>query len=361
MSKVLVLGAGVSGLTSALSLIETFPDSIKELTIISSEFPGDYHSHDFASPWAGANWCSFASNSDKYQIIRDKFTYLKFLELSERDPRTQIKKFPVKHIASKEKETPWFIKENFVKDLTKITPEELRERNFDPDKFVGWQFTTVSISPNLYNNFLLSQLKTHNVITKRIQRIEHIEEVIDILGYTPDLVINCSGINGGKILSELDPEEADKVYPVKGQILQIYEDLPFQIMGDDLPTADIPLEDEFLNIFPRPEGGCIVGGIMRANDGSRNEIDGLFDNIERIAKRHVPELQKFTVFNKYVAIRNARKGGVRIEFSNYVMKSHKGNLNVVHNYGIGGSGYQSSFGSAKQVCELSTGVLGKKT
>lgn len=58
MAKIVVLGAGVSGLTSALSLLQLFPEQIQELTILSSELLGDYHAHDFTSPWAGANWQS---------------------------------------------------------------------------------------------------------------------------------------------------------------------------------------------------------------------------------------------------------------------------------------------------------------
>lgn len=56
----LVLGAGVIGLTSALTLREAYPSS--SITVVAKHFPGD-RSIEYTSPWAGANWSSFARDN----------------------------------------------------------------------------------------------------------------------------------------------------------------------------------------------------------------------------------------------------------------------------------------------------------
>lgn len=65
-----------------------------------------------------------------------------------------------------------------------------------------------------------------------------------------------------------------------------------------------------------------------------------------------------TVYNSYAALRPGRTGGVRIELSSYDLPRGEGKLDVVHNYGIAGAGYQSSYGSAMEVCLLASQILG---
>lgn len=52
MANIVVLGAGVSGLTSALCLARLGKYSI---TVVAKHMPGDYDI-EYASPWAGADW-----------------------------------------------------------------------------------------------------------------------------------------------------------------------------------------------------------------------------------------------------------------------------------------------------------------
>ncbi|EDO19584.1 hypothetical protein Kpol_1018p120 [Vanderwaltozyma polyspora DSM 70294] len=357
MSKVVVLGGGVSGLTTALTLVNKFKNEINELTVVSSEFPGDYHAHDYTSPWAGANWASFAKGNEPEQIKRDSLTYKKFMELADTEPSSGIKKFPLKYFIRKNDMIPWYIEGKFVRDIEYLSDDELITRNLNPEEYIGIQFTTVTVTPIIYNNYLIGLLKKSGVIIKRIPRINDIEDIIDVLGYKPDLLINCSGLNAGRLLENLDPEELSKVYPIKGQILQVYQDLPFQMMIDKLPLSDHALPDQFLNVFPRGEGGCIMGGIFRGNDWSDQLIEGLSESIINVVKSHIPEFTSLSVYNTYTALRPGRKGGVRLEDSNYDLLRHDGSLRVIHNYGIGGAGYQSSIGSAEEVSSLAAKIL----
>lgn len=58
-SRVVVLGAGVVGLTTAIALLE----SGFHVTIVAEHLPGSFHP-DYTSPWAGAIWRSFSDESD---------------------------------------------------------------------------------------------------------------------------------------------------------------------------------------------------------------------------------------------------------------------------------------------------------
>lgn len=357
MSRVVVLGAGISGLSSALCLLKLYRAEIQDLLIVASEFPGDYHAHDYTSPWAGANWESFAKDSEIEQINRDKISYKRLMQLAD-DPTTGIKKYKLKVFQKRSEPLPWFITQKFVEDISIISREETSARNFDPDVYIGFEHTTVTVPPSAYNHFLLSQIKQLGGTVKKVRRLDVIEDISKVLNYTPDLVINCTGINAGKLLRNVEPQELEKIYPIKGQILQVYEDLPFQIVIQSIPSEDRPLPNQFLNIFPRPEGGCIIGGIFREGDYSRDIDEKLSESILRVVKNHVPEMKSTSVYNVYTALRPGRKGGVRVGLSRYNLPN-KGSLNVVHNYGIGGAGYQSSHGLAMEVCLCAGKILGR--
>lgn len=359
MSRVVVIGGGVSGLTSALCVLAQFKESIAELTVLASEYPGDYHAPDYTSPWAGANWYSLCDGKDELQIHRDKVTYGLLMQLADKEQERGIKKFPIKTFVSKDSELPWFIRDGgLVENLKELSDEEVKFRNLSPAEYRGFEFITVSINPTRYNNYLVSQIEKAGGNIRRIKRLDTIDEVVHVMGYTPDLVINCTGVNAGKLLRQVDPHEVDKVFPVKGHILQIHEQLPFQVIIDKLPKEDRPLPNQFLNVFPRPEGGCVVGGLAAKGDSSKVIDQELSSSILRAAERHIPELPATTtVYNSYVGFRPGRKGGVRIELSEYKIGKHADTLKVVHNYGIGGSGYQSSYGSAMEVCKHAGKVI----
>ncbi|SCU91005.1 LAME_0E10814g1_1 [Lachancea meyersii CBS 8951] len=360
MSKVVILGAGVSGLTSALCLLEKFPDKILDLQIVASEWMGDYHAHDFTSPWAGANWASFAEINELDQINRDKDAYLEFERLAATDPASGVKPYMLKFGILKDRDLPWYIQQKFVKKIKIMSEEELRFRNLDPSLYHGVEFQSFTVTPGVYNAYLLTKIRRLGGKVKRVPRLDVITDLVPILGYVPDLVVNATGVNAGKLLRHEEPDELKKVYPVKGQILQIYEDLPHQVMVETLPEELNGKSYQFLNIFPRAEGGCIIGGIMAKGDWSRTVDTELSESILEVCRYHVPELKSTTVYNSYAALRPGREGGVRIELSEYQLKGRSGSLKVIHNYGIGGAGYQSSYGSARQVCDLASQVFDSK-
>ena len=74
---ILVLGAGVIGLTTSLVLSHTYPTA--KITVVAKHFPGD-RSIEYTSPWAGANWSSMAHDNGPLEKY-DEVTFHRFGEL----------------------------------------------------------------------------------------------------------------------------------------------------------------------------------------------------------------------------------------------------------------------------------------
>jgi D-amino-acid oxidase len=82
----LLLGAGVTGLTTALELRSRHPTS--KITIAAKYLPGD-SAPEYASAWGGANWFP-ASRDNGRQQDWDTITYKKFRQLASTNPQSGI-------------------------------------------------------------------------------------------------------------------------------------------------------------------------------------------------------------------------------------------------------------------------------
>lgn len=94
MDSIVVLGAGVIGLTTALCLRESYPKA--SITIVAKHFPGDYDI-EYTSPWAGGNWCSSATDNGLLENC-DRVTFERFSELAEKVPECGIARSPLRMI-----------------------------------------------------------------------------------------------------------------------------------------------------------------------------------------------------------------------------------------------------------------------
>ena len=95
----IILGAGVIGLTTALTLSELHPTA--QITILAKHLPGDRDAI-YASPWAGANWLSVFTSDPGATWERD--TFLKLQELSTIGKACGVKKTPIVGVFDSEME-----------------------------------------------------------------------------------------------------------------------------------------------------------------------------------------------------------------------------------------------------------------
>ena len=208
----------------------------------------------------------------------------------------------------------------------------------------GTSFTSVCINTSLYLPWLASQcLKLGVVIRRGI--VIHISNARNLhhTGKKADLIVNCTGLSS----LHLGGVEDKALYPGRGQIVVVRNDPGYMCSSSGTDDGS----DEATYFMSRAAGGgCILGGCMQ-----HNKWDSQFDPslANRIMKRCVdlcPELvpagkgpEALSVIRHGVGLRPMRKGGIRAE------REIIDGLAVVHNYGHGGYGYQSSWGAAYAV------------
>lgn len=346
MTKIVVVGAGVLGLTAALRLKQD--DSHYDITIIASDIPGDINIK-YTSPYAGANWMSFAGRDDKRMQALDKPGYFEFLKLAE-NPRSGVWKKPnllfYTQIALDRKQG---LREAFVPWYGSFTNyRKLSEKELLPGTVFGGEYDGVVISVPIYLNYLMQECLAHGITIRRVPRIKSIDEARELhsSGKRSDLVINCSALWAKDIEGVDDP---NKNFPVRGQVLLVRNNSPKATIVEGFENPQ-----EMLYIFPRKEGGSIIGGSFVPNDWNESEDKELTKRIIERALKFMPELvddkgiknpRELDIVQKNVGLRPFREGGMRIEIDQ--------NRNwLIHNYGAGGGGYQGSYGFADEVVQL---------
>jgi len=119
------------------------------------------------------------------------------------------------------------------------------------------------------------------------------------------------------------------------------------------------------NVSRNFEGGTIIGGTKIPDDWNPNPSLELREKLLSNFAVMYPDILgpegKFTVIRDIVGRRPTRKGGMRLE-----KEVARGNRCIVHAYGLGGRGYELSWGVADKVAKLvaehleSTGSINKR-
>ncbi|GMM34232.1 hypothetical protein DASC09_015570 [Saccharomycopsis crataegensis] len=348
--KVVVVGAGVTGLTSGLLLLKNGYD----VSIIAKHIPGDF---ELLSSKAGAQWSSH-SGPDEFTFQEyDKPGYYEFLKLAREEPTSGIHEVLVDHYAHKDYvsayKLPWF--ESYVPGFQKLDRSNFK---FPSDDLVkGHRYKSVTITTPHYLAYLYAKVIEFGGTIKRA-RIDHINDANKYhhSGETPDLIINATAL-GARFLGGVNDL---KMYPVKGHIVVVSNSCYNQKIVQPVPGSEVP--GEAFYIMNRKEGGSIIGGCyhpVKIDEMDFKIDDKLTQRILTRAKKYAPELLDSKAFpeNKpeldivtvYVAYRPTREGGIRLEREG----------KIIHNYGAGGTGYQSSFGTAAGVLKLANEYIAK--
>ncbi|ORY02214.1 nucleotide-binding domain-containing protein [Basidiobolus meristosporus CBS 931.73] len=312
---VVVIGAGVIGLTSALVL----QNAGYKVRIVAAQLPGEFHP-DYTSPWAGANWHSFAEKNDALQQEFDAVTFHKFKDLVKVPETGVVSVVGRDYYESRPSDwcDPWF---------SKI----LRFRNLDkselPENVVlGYEFDTVCINTQQYLVWLQKRFQ-ENGGTIEQRKLDDIRDAFDAAEQV-DIVINCTGLQARYLGGVKD----GLVYPTRGQVVIV--DAP-QVKTTLAQTGDYGIT----YIIPRNNGHVILGGTMQAyNNDEKHDEETAKKIMERACKLDplLGKPENLKVVKHCVGFRPSRQGGIRIESQLY---EHKGrNVIVCHNYGHGSYG-----------------------
>ena len=302
-----VVGAGVSGLSCAVKLLEAG----HEVVVISDRF-----SPDTVSDIAAAIWYPFltapADRADGWSIA----TYAELERLSEREPQSGVRMRDGREYLRQAVDPPEWSED--------IAAFRILDDSEIPEGYVfGWQFRAPVIEMQLYMPWLRSRVEALG--GSFVQSF--VEDFSEVSG---EVVVNCVGLGARELCGD------EEVRPVRGQVIFIDQD-PGIGHFDQQPetlTYTIPRSDV-----------TVLGGTAQVDDWGmdiRAEDDKLIlSKVEALW----PELDRSRIIGGAVGLRPSRSE-VRLDVE-YI-----GERKVVHNYGHGGAGVTLSWGCAEEVANL---------
>jgi D-amino-acid oxidase len=308
-----VVGAGVTGLTTAISLAEAGLAT----RVITAALPSAT-----TSAAAGAIWgpvrCGPAERCQAWAG-----TGLDVLSELAGDPAAGVHPLSGRELSARPAAPPAWT--GLLPDLRVLGPDEL------PAGFAaGWQYTAPAVNMPVYLEYLLRRYAGLGGTVSA-------ETVTSLASVTAPVVVNCTGMGARTLVP--DPE----LVPVRGQVV-VVENPGLTEFYLDHGRDDGP---DYLYLFPH--GDVVVLGGSAHEDASdwapRPEVA---QRILRETAAVFPALRGARVVAERVGLRPCRPA-VRLE-----AEALPGGRVLWHNYGHGGAGVTLSWGCA---AELTAGVL----
>ncbi|MEV6652099.1 FAD-dependent oxidoreductase [Streptomyces sp. NPDC051219] len=311
IDDVVVMGAGVIGLTTAVTLAEDG----RRVRVWARE-----SGTDTVSAVAGALWWPYRIQPEETAGAWSLASLRIFTRLAERPEETGVRL------------VPGFMADTAMAGLGPWAAEVpgLRDARADevPAGYMhGLRARVPLIDMPAHLRYLRGRLEAAGGVVERREAGSTAE--------TGPVVVNCSGLGA----RELVPDPL--VRPVRGQLV-IVENPGI----DEWFVAADHASAETAYVFPQPYG-VVLGGTAEEDSWNR-EPDPVTARaiIERCARIR-PELADAKVLEHRVGLRPARDGGVRLEAE----RLPTGTL-CVHNYGHGGAGVTVAWGCAAAVARL---------
>ena len=309
MKRIAVVGAGVSGLSCAVSLLEAGCS----VRILSKE-----QSLETTSGVAAALWFPFRAYPLDKVVDWSLVTLERFRDL-ERFSESGISTRRVAELYRQEPPPPQW--------RTRLEGFRILERGEISAGFHGgYSLLAPVIDSSRYLPFLFERAIALGAtfVTR---------EVEDLAGLADecDLVVNCSG-TGARTLAD-DPD----VVPIRGQVLRVEKGSFDEVSVDEGST-------EAAYIVPRTHD-CILGTTIEEGIWDRTPSEESSRDIVTRCAELDPRVRHARILEARVGLRPGRHE-VRLEVT------HEGGLPLVHNYGHGGSGYTLSWGCAREVVRM---------
>jgi D-amino-acid oxidase len=306
-----VVGAGVSGLTTAIRLAEAG----LQTHVIAAQPPGQT-----TSAKAGASWGPYMT-SDPRTLPWSTAT-LDALERIAGDTTSGVRLVTGIEASQEVVEPPGWARS--VTGYRVCAAAEL------PDGYAsGWEYTIPLVDMPRYLSYLQRRLVGLGV---EIEIQSSPIETFDKVGHLAPIVVNCTGLAARRLV------EDDLLSGTMGQMVVVANP------GIDRFFQDVTESEELTYVMPH-EDYVILGG--NAAPGSEEltvdpaVIAGIVDRCVSVE----PRLRDAAVLGYRVGIRPSRPT-VRLE------REEADGYALIHNYGHGGSGITLSWGCAREVLSL---------
>lgn len=308
--RVLVVGAGVTGLTVGVRLAEAGYD----VNLLARELP-----QETTSAVAAAIWYPYLAQPLDRVLGWSQAALREFTTLAEDDADSGVVMRAGAEFLRSRTADPWWVA---------AVPDWKRLDDPPPPYRHGWSFTTPVIEMPVYLTWLQQRLESAGATLTRM--------ALAGLPDRADLVVNCSGL-GARLLGD-----DDEVVPVRGQVVRLaqvgLDRWSLAGEGPDGPTYVVPRSHDI-----------VVGGTDERGEWDRRPDPDLARRIVARATALVPELADAAILGHGVGLRPARPT-VRLE-PEKLESGHR----VIHCYGHGGAGVTTSWGCADEVLAMVEG------
>jgi D-amino-acid oxidase len=311
--QIVVVGAGVSGLTSAISLAEAgWP-----VRVWAAAPP-----QETTSRVAGAVWAPPRPSGRAVQTLAwTEHSLRVFRELAD-DPNSGVRMAPALTAGDLSGADAMSSAAGLIPDLRPADPADL------PDGFrTGYRATMPMIDMPHYLDYLTKRLAAAGCEIE----IHPVRSLVEAADAAP-IVVNCTGLAAGALVGD------DTVRPLFGQHVVVANPGLQQLF------LDINSGPEWICYFPHPQR-VVCGGISIPDRWDTTAEPEISERIMQRCRRIEPRLAEAEVIETITGLRPDRPS-VRVE------AEPLGRALCVHNYGHSSNGVTLSWGCARDVVRL---------
>ena len=311
--QIVVVGAGVSGLTSAICLAEAG----WQVRVWSAALP-----HETTSAVAGAVWTPPRPAERAAETLGWTEHSLRVFRELANDPSSGVLMAPALAVGELTATEAMSSAAKLIPDLRPADPADI------PDGFgVGFCATMPMIDMPGYLDYLTTRLATAGCEIE-IHPVRSLAEAAD----AAPIVVNCAGLAAGALVGD------DLVRPLFGQHVVVTNPGLQQLF------LEINTDSEWICYFPHPQR-VVCGGISIPDRWDTTPDPEVSDRIMQRCRRIEPRLGEAEVIETITGLRPDRPS-VRLE------AEPLGRALCIHNYGHSSNGVTLSWGCARDVARL---------
>lgn len=310
--EILVLGAGVSGLSVGILLLKKG----YKVMLCAKDLPPNTTSNKAAAFWY-PYLCNPKNKATRWAKLTLDYLHSEILKDSNSGCITR----KVVEIFDQKVGDPWW---KGAVAYRRPTKTELPQGYLD-----GYEVEGVLLDTSVYMDYLVDMFKKlgGTIIKREIQTIKE-----PLAEY--EIVVNCTGLGSRELFND------KTIYPVRGQTVKVAPN------GFERVIADDDAHNSLAYIIPRLND-IVLGGTAQANDWNLEVNPEDTKEILRKCGQLSLQFKNVEIISESVGLRPMRDE-IRLEAEGF------GDKTVVHNYGHGGAGFTLSWGCAQDVLELVT-------
>lgn len=329
MYDIVVLGAGVVGLSTAVRIQDVLPN--RKVTLIADKFTKDTTSDGAAGIFRPSVEKTPVKCLQQYRTwCQDSFKWYHTLNVEDDPSETGVIRLSGYHFANKGSNPP-----RFHYGITELTEKELADL---PGNFsFGWKYTSLMIECRRYLPWLTKRFVSRG---GRIEK-RKVNEILEFAGKC-SLLVNCTGFGSSTLLNDKE------VFPVRGHLIRVAAPwVKHFYVWDDASSYIYPGQDN-----------VVLGGTRQKDQYETSGGWEWFDDVKSRCVNLLPGLKNSEVINKWVGLRPHR-AFIRLEVEDLSCNGKQ--LKVVHNYGHGANGVALSWGTAIEATEKVKTILSQES